>query len=338
MPVPIRTKFTSLFNVSSPIVSAPMAYATSPALVAAVINGGGVGFLAAGLEPAVKLGEAIDQARAAISDDKKHLVSMGFISWVLDKFDSENDQRLQTVLDKEVYAVWFAYGTDLGKHIARVRAYDATRNHKTLVCMTANTTEEAVRAANEWKPDLIVMQGSEAGGRGSTYSPPIQELLQAAVHAIPEDGPIVLAAGGVVRGEQVAKLLTLGASGVVIGTRFLFTNECAWTDEMKSVIIEAGAESTERSPAYDVIFPPGVWPDGIQARCVKNEVLRDFEYGLSEEERKQNIQNGRKDHLLVYAGIGVAEMSEVQSASDVFRSLHEETVTTLSDGGSHLLD
>jgi len=313
-----------------------MAYATTPALVAAVINAGGLGFLGAGNEPSHKLADAIDEARAAVTPDKQHLVGMGFVGWVLDKFNTEADPRLTTVLNKAPVAVWFAFGKDLGKYVSQVRAHDATRDHKTLVFVNVNTVEEAQRAANEWKVDVIVVQGAEAGGRGSTYSPPTQEFLKAVLDVVP-NGPLVIAAGGISTGTQVAEKLIAGASAVVLGTRLLFTPECMFSDEIKKVLIESGPDSTARSPAYDLAFPPGVWPDGIEARCVNNGVVADFEADLSPADRKANIASGKSDYLIVYAGTGVGDVSEIKSTADVIHGIHEEAVAALKSSGSQLL-
>jgi hypothetical protein len=55
--------------------------------------------------------------------------------------------------------VWFAFGNDLGKYIAQVRAYDAQRAHKTIVFVIVNSVADALRAANDWKVDVLVVQG-----------------------------------------------------------------------------------------------------------------------------------------------------------------------------------
>ncbi|KZT04211.1 NPD-domain-containing protein [Laetiporus sulphureus 93-53] len=313
-----------------------MAYATTPALVSAVIEGGGLGFLGAGNEPAYKIADALEEARAAVSKDKQHLVGVGFVGWVLDMFNSEADPRLATVLDKAPAAVWFAYGQDLGKYVKQVREHDATRDHKTIVFVTVNTVEEAERATVEWKADVLVAQGAEAGGRGSIYSPPTEEFLRLVLEVIPS-GPPVLVAGGINTGVQIAALLERGAAGVVLGTRFLFTNECMFPDEMKKTLIEAGADSTSRSPAYDLAFPPNVWPKGIEARCITNGIMADFEEGLRTEDRKANMASGKEEYLLVYAGTGVQDLNKIESTADVMQSLHSETNAALKNRAPQLL-
>lgn len=67
---------------------------------------------------------------------------------------------MQAALDKKVSAVLFAYGRNLGKHVAQVREYDARREHKTVVFVTVNTVEEASRVAEGLQPDVLVVQGA----------------------------------------------------------------------------------------------------------------------------------------------------------------------------------
>src|SRR5882762_322548 len=86
-------------------------------------------------------------------------VGVGFIGWMLDNTESSGDPRIIPVLDELPTAVWFAFGNDLGKYIAQVRAYDAKRAHKTIVFIIVNSVADALRAANEWKVDVLVVQG-----------------------------------------------------------------------------------------------------------------------------------------------------------------------------------
>ncbi|KAF9455983.1 hypothetical protein BDZ94DRAFT_1327274 [Collybia nuda] len=337
MSAEISTEFTKLFGISSPIASAPMAYATTPALVASVIKAGGIGFLGAGNEPSAKLEEMIDQTRSKLGTKQQSLVGMGFVGWVLDKFgSSENDPRLKTVLDKRVSAIWLAFGPDLGKYISQIRGHIKATGHQTRVLVNINTIDEAKKAANDWKADVIVVQGAEAGGRGSVNSLQTLEFVTQIVEAIP-NGPPILAAGGVMKGSQMASLLKIGASGVVLGTRVLFTPECMFSEEMKQVLINAGPNSTSRSPAYDLVFPPGVWPEDIQARCIENKILEEYKIGLDPAERKAKISSGDVDHLIVYAGSGVSEVNEIQPTETVVKAIHVEAFAALRSSGSTLI-
>lgn len=115
--------------------------------------------IALGREPAEKVAETLAEARAAVGESKAHLVGVGFVGWVLDKFNTAADPRLQAVLDQQPGAIWLAYGQNLGKYIVQVREHNAAHGRNILVFLTVNTVDEAIRAVNEWRADVIVAQG-----------------------------------------------------------------------------------------------------------------------------------------------------------------------------------
>ena len=73
--------------------------------------------------------------------------------------EASEDPRIPSVLEEKPTVVWFAFGNDLFKYIQQVRDYDAKREHKTKIFCCVNSVEEAKRAANEWKVDVLVVQG-----------------------------------------------------------------------------------------------------------------------------------------------------------------------------------
>ncbi|KIP06299.1 hypothetical protein PHLGIDRAFT_91047 [Phlebiopsis gigantea 11061_1 CR5-6] len=332
----ISTKFTQLLNVQSPIIAAPMAFASTPALAAAVSGKGGFGLLGAGFDSSEQLRSDLQSVRKSLklSDDAVLPAGVGLLGWILDMTEASEDPRIPAILEEKVAAVWFAFGNDLYKYIQTVRDFDAKREHKTKIFCCCNSVDEAIRAANEWKVDILVLQGYDAGGHGSSHSPPLFNFVPAVRAAIPNCPPIV-AAGAVATGAQAAALLTLGADGVVLGTRFLFTPECKYTDQMKEVLVKSGWESTERSNAYDQAFQTDFWPSHIDGRAIStNDLMKDYKAGLPLEERiqryKEATEAGSDSHLVMWAGVGVAQTNEIKPAAEVFDEIHNEAVKTLS--------
>lgn len=92
--------------------------------------------------------------------------------------------------------------------------------------------------------------GIESGGHGSATAPPILSLVPEILRAFPH-GPPILAAGGIANGAHVAALLTLGASGVVMGTRFLLTPESLYSPAQKAALLAAHCTTTVPSTAFD---------------------------------------------------------------------------------------
>ena len=88
-------------------------------------------------------------------------IGIGYLGWILDK-DSDSQEKIALALEARVAAIWFAFGNDLGKWIEFVRKYDNGRSvpHKTLIFVIVNSVEEAVRAAEQWKVDVLVVQGA----------------------------------------------------------------------------------------------------------------------------------------------------------------------------------
>jgi nitronate monooxygenase len=86
-------------------------------------------------------------------------MGIGLLGFVLDKTELSDDPRIPNVLEEMPAAVLFAFGDDLGKYIAQVRAIDAKRAHKTIIFATINSVAAAKVAVNEWKVDVLVVQG-----------------------------------------------------------------------------------------------------------------------------------------------------------------------------------
>ncbi|KAF7795070.1 hypothetical protein EIP86_006214 [Pleurotus ostreatoroseus] len=264
-------------------------------------------------------------------------LGVGLLGWVLDKTEASEDPRLPAVLAQRPRAVYFAFGDNLGQYVRQVRAYDARRAdadghaHRTLVWVCVNTLEEARVAVEEWGVDVLVAQGIEAGGHGSSAAPPLSILLTSILRALPTCPPLV-AAGGIATGAQTASLLTLGAAGVLLGTRLLLTPECGYTPAQKALLCTAGT-TTARGLCFDEVNRTTGWPEGVDGRAVVNGIWRDAAEGVEVEERMRRFDEakarGDGERILVWAGAGVGLAKEVKGAGEVVKEVHEEAVRSL---------
>jgi len=332
---PIRTKFTKLMNITTPIIAAPMAFASTADLASSVSGAGGFGFIGAGFDSIEQLKSVLRSARTSLDVPvgRSVPIGVGFLGWILDATEVSESPRLAAVLDEKPAAVWFAFGVDLGKYVKQVRKHDEDREHKTTVFSIVNSVAEARKAANEWRVDVLVVQGVEAGGHGTSHAPPLHNLLQGVLQAALPDSIPILAAGGISSGAQIASLLTLGADGVVCGTRFLFTPECCYDQPKKDVLLSADLHSTVRSLAFDEVGRTAFWPPGLDGRAISNGIIRDAEAGLSLERRlalcDESLRKGESDRLIVWAGVGAGLVDEIKPASDVLVRLHEDALRAL---------
>jgi nitronate monooxygenase len=112
--------------------------------------------------------------------------------------------------------------------------------------------------------------GVEAGGHGASSGSPVLSLVSSILSVVPETGPPILAAGGMVNGGHLAALLTLGASGAVFGTRFLLSPESLYTDVQRQALLAASPSASVRTKAFDVVCNWMGWPPGVDGRALRN--------------------------------------------------------------------
>ena len=131
----------------------------------------------------------------------------------------------------------------------------------------------------------------------------------------------------------MASLLALGASGIVLGSRLLFTHECQYTPIQKSILLTADLNSTTRSLCYDEVNRTMGWPEKIDGRAIANDIWTDHLAGLSLEERLNKFDEGKtkgeKDRVVVWAGAAVGLTKEIKSAADVVAEVHEDALRNI---------
>lgn len=252
----IHTPLCDLLHITHPIVLGGMASGTSAPLVAAVSNGGGLGTLgASGRSPA-----EIREATARIRD----LTTAPFGLNVLLFYHDE--ETVETVLAQRPAVAAFAWPTaDQSLADVFARAHDVGAH----VMHMASRLDEAVRAA-EAGADIIVAQGSEGGGHVGVMSTMV--LVPQVVAAVAPKP--VLAAGGIADGRGLAAALALGASGVLLGTRFLATPEAPLHPNFKQAILASDGHDTDLTEIPDLITGR-VWP-GAFARTWRNALIREW--------------------------------------------------------------
>jgi nitronate monooxygenase len=252
----IRTRFTDLFALDHPIMSAPMAMHSGGTLAAAVSAAGGMGSFGG-----IHASEGPDWVRAQadlVRDRTDRPFAIGFITPFLDYAEGHFAAALAARPD--AIALSFADPGDWGR-----RVKDAGLR---LICQaqTHGDADLAVAAG----ADVVVAQGTEAGGHTGTMA--MLPLLAGIADAHP-DVPL-LAAGGIASGRTLAAALLAGADGAWLGSAFLATPEAIEiTDDHKDAIVSSDGEDTVFTRAYDIAsgLP---WPSGIGER-VRRDAFTD---------------------------------------------------------------
>ncbi|WP_454282598.1 NAD(P)H-dependent flavin oxidoreductase [Roseovarius sp. MBR-79] len=248
----MKTRLTESFDLTHPILSAPMAFAAGGALAAAVSHAGGLGLIGGGYGDAGWLEQELASAGNA-------RVGCGFITWKM----AENPQVLDQVLAHAPAALCLSFG-DPAPFAPRIRDAGVP-----LICQV-QTLRDAQRAA-DCGARVIVAQGSEAGGHGErrgtiTLVPEVADWL--AAHS---PDTLLLAAGGIADGRGLAAALMLGADGVLMGSRLWASAEAQVSHAMTDAAIAATGDATIRSTVMDAAR--GLrWPDRYTARVLRNPV------------------------------------------------------------------
>lgn len=318
----IQTHACDVLGVTHPIVQAGMArWNTGAELVAAVSVAGGLGILGCYGRPADETVAEIRRIRA--------LTDRPFgVNFVLHRRDEE---AFAACLAERVPVFSFFRG-DPAEAVARAHEAGAVTLHQ------VTTLAEAERALTVGV-DVLVAQGVEAGGHMGPHS--LLGLLPAVVDAAGTTP--VLAAGGIVDGRGLAAALCLGASGVLMGTRFLATPEAPILAAYKQAIVAAAPGTTAASSIFDVLWGDE-WP-GVQARALRNSLTarwlgRDDELRAARDEALAALQraeaDGTTDEMILLAGAGSGLIHDLRPAGEVVTSVAAEAADILRDWGVRL--
>jgi enoyl-[acyl-carrier protein] reductase II len=244
----MRTRLTDLLQIEHPVMLAGMGGVSYHRLVAAVSEAGGFGTLGAG---AMTPSQLRDEIRAT-----KALTSKPFGVDLLTALPAQMLESVDIMLDEDVPVFVAALGVPR-EVIERCHA------NSVLVINMCGKVRHAV-AAVEAGCDLVVAQGTEAGGHTGTVAtfPLVPQIVDAVGDRVP-----VVAAGGIFDGRGLAASLTLGADGVWVGTRFIATPEARAVPGYKEALVRTPEDGTVVSRAFT----------GKTLRAVRNQVTQHYE-------------------------------------------------------------
>ncbi|MEV5489789.1 nitronate monooxygenase [Streptomyces bobili] len=356
----MSSALTDLFPL--PIVQAPMAGGVSlPQLAAAVSEAGGLGFLAAGYKTADGLYQEMKQLRSLTSrpfgvnlfmPQPEHAETgavevyahqlAGEAAWYQTELgdpdsgrDDGYDAKLAVLLDNPVPVVSFHFG------VPRSDVLDALRRAGTFTLVTATTAEEAV-AVERAGADAVIVQGVEAGGHQGTHRD-IPENDGSGIGVLALLAQIreavslpLIAAGGLMRGSQIAAVLAAGASAAQLGTAFLATPESGAAAVHKDALTNPLFVRTELTRAFS----------GRPARGLVNRFLREHGpyapaaypevHHLTSPLRKAAAKAGDAQGMALWAGQGhrLARALPAGQLVEVLTAELDTARTALSGGGA----
>jgi nitronate monooxygenase len=299
----IVTILTQRLGIAHPILLAPMGFVAGGALAAAVSAAGGFGMIGGGYADPDWLAREYAAAGHA-------RVGCGFITWAL----AERPAALDVVLEHQPVAIMLSFG-DAAPFLPKIKKAGALA-----ICQVQSLTQ--ARAVLRDGADIIVAQGTEAGGHGGGRAtlplvPAVVDMVAGAGRSVS-----VVAAGGITDGRGLAAALMLGADGVVMGTRFSVASESLASPGAQARVVATSGDETLRTTVFD-IARGYTWPQGYTGRAVRN--------------RFAEAWHGREDALArdadtagVFAGEGMDLIHAVEPAAAILARVIREAEAALA--------
>jgi nitronate monooxygenase len=250
MNMAIATALTRMLDIRHPILLAPMGAVSGGRLAAAMTRAGGFGLLGPGY-----LGT--DWIEGQFEAAGNTPVGIGFITWHLAK----HPEQLEAALAHRPRVVMLSFG-DPAPFVPRIKEAGA-------LCIAQVQSVDLAVAAAEAGADIIVAQGSEAGGHGAGRgSFALVPAVADAVAPLP-----VVAAGGIADGRGLAAALALGAVGALMGTRFFASEEALGSAAAKRRLVAGRGDETLRTTVFDIVRKID-WPRPFTGRALANDHTR----------------------------------------------------------------
>lgn len=346
-----RSDLTDLLEIEHPIIQAPMAGSTTPALAAAVSEAGGLGSLGCAAM-------SIEEARAEIEETRRRTsrpfnvnffvhdepaldperatrmhsllepyyreIHLGEVPEPASPFPTFGGEHLELLLDTRPPVVSFQFG------LPETAALQAVQETGALVLGTATTAAEAVelQAAGA---DAVIAQGFEAGGHRGTFLPWSKGAEIGTISLVPQiadavDLPVI-AAGGIADGRGIAAAFALGACGVQIGSAFLLCPESAASSTYRAALLGASPDGTRLTRAIS----------GRPGRALRNRIVEEtvsyeeealefpLQYGLT-----APLRGTTSELTVMWSGQGVPVTPRELAASQLVETLVAESTSVLS--------
>ncbi|MEK5443508.1 MULTISPECIES: NAD(P)H-dependent flavin oxidoreductase [unclassified Fredinandcohnia] len=350
----LKNKVTELLKIEHPIIQAPMAGGvTTSELVSAVSNAGGLGMIGAGYMTPLQLQEQISEIKKLTPH------SFGVNLFVPTKFHTKEnevksanqllnpireklnippnehveipsftdtikkfDEQINVIIEEKVSICSFTFGLPSKELISKLK------QHQMVLMGTATSVKEAIEIEKSGL-DLVVVQGSEAGGHRGGFIHNGHKGLIGLMSLIPQVADNVkipvIAAGGIMDGRGLKASICLGAQAVQMGTAFLTCIESGAHPIHKKSILNASDDETVVTRTFS-----GKWARGLINPFIENmkeheKNLPEFpvQNSLTQDIRKASNSQNNKDFMSLWSGQS-PRLAKNQSVANLIESIISE--------------
>lgn len=336
-------------GIEHPVVQAPMGGGPStPELVAAVSNAGGLGSLGAPYLTPDQITDAIRRIRALTDKpftvnlftggyETERPVDAGPMLALLAEIHAAHElpppalpvlppdpfaEQFEAVLDARPAVFSFTFGIPDGDAMARLRA-------RGIASLGTATTVEEARMLADAGVDAIVAQGAEAGAHRGTFAGPFEAAMVPTLDLVRRIVGVVsvpvIAAGGIMDGRDVAAAMARGAAAAALGTAFLTCPESGAPEAHKRALLAAREDTTVITRAFSGRPARGLANTFIARLEGKENAILPYPWqnALTRAMRTAAARRGDAGFLSLWAGRGVAR-ARVMPAGALVRRLVEE--------------
>ncbi len=349
-----NTALLDLLGIEHPIIQAPMAGATTPALAAAVSNAGGLGSLGCAFMTPERTGEEIAKTMMATNrsinvnffvheppgDDAQKNASakdqlqpyfdeygLGDMPEVVPTNFPFDEAMLDVMLELRPRVVSFHFGLP-AQHMV-----EALKDAGIVVLSSATTVREAIILA-DGGVDAVIAQGWEAGGHRGTFASTMDAARVGTMALVPQivdavNVPVI-AAGGIADGRGIAAAFALGAAGVQPGTAFLTTEEAATPAVYRRALLEANDEDTRLTRAFSGRPARGLSNRYIEETAARQHELPDFPLmnTVTAPLRKASVEAGSPDFVALWSGQAMS-LNRSGPAGELLEKMVEESLAIM---------
>ena len=307
-----RTRITEMFGIEYPIIQGAMMWLSRAELVAAVSNAGGLGIIAALTFPtAQELREEIKKTRNLT--DKPFAVNITLLPTLRPR---SLEEYIDVAIEEGISIIETA-GRNPRQYMKQLSEGGVKVMHKV-------ASVKAARTAERIGVDAVTIVGFEEGG-----NPGMDDVTSSVIIPIAVDSVSipVIAAGGIGDGRGLVAALALGAEGVLMGTRFMLSQECPLHPNIKQRLLEATEKDTL------MIMRSINNPERVVTTSFARSVLEMEEKGTSLEEllpmidglrQKKALDKGAVDEAIMPCGQVVGLIQEIPTVREIIEGMVNE--------------
>lgn len=342
-----KNRITQILNIKYPIIQAGMAGGvTTPELVAAVSNAGALGTLGAGYMSPEQMQESIRKIKQLTKNpfgvnlfipelpdvseeeiekanewlrpfrEELHITGKPEIKKLT---ASTFEKQLEIVIEEHVPVCSFTFGIPSKETVQQLK------KREIVVIGTATTVKEAL-ANEEIGMDMVVAQGSEAGGHRGTFMGTFEEAMIGTMALVPQTADHVnipvIAAGGIMDGRGVMAALVLGAEAVQMGTAFVTCLESGANVQHQEAILNSTEELTIVTSAFSGKPARGIRNDFIKKMSEHEKELPKYpiQHALTTQIRSEAAKQNQPERMSLWCGQN-PRSSKRQSAGELLSEI-----------------